>query len=187
MKCLGLTQVNARPAPCGTMRVEAAESAACIAEATSRFVIAVFDEWHALHAALEDLSLHGIAPRGAVLYAPEDSPEVPPLQAADLISFFLAETTELPFSSARQRVRCTAGALAQQLAARSEHGARRLAAALRAWVSREHADALQSHLDKGRLVLWFELAQPQDLDVVCGRLVQTSPHVVGMCSMASRA
>ena len=71
---------------------------------TSRFVIAVFDEWHALHAALEDLSLHGIAPRGAVLYAPEDSPEVPPLQAADLISFFLAETTELPFSSARQRV-----------------------------------------------------------------------------------
>ena len=61
------------------------------------------------------------------------------------------------------------------------------AAALRAWVSREHADALQSHLDKGRLVLWFELAQPQDLDVVCGRLVQTSPHVVGMCSMASRA
>jgi hypothetical protein len=37
------------------------------------------------------------------------------------------------------------------------------------------------------LVLWFELAQPQDLDVVCGRLVQTSPHVVGMCGIAARA
>jgi hypothetical protein len=155
-------------------------------ETTSRFVIAVFDEWHNLHAALEDLSLHGIAPRGAVLFARDDGPDSPQSPSAGLISFFLAETTELPFLSTRQKVRCTEGAFAHELAARSQRGARRLAGALRAWVSREHADALQRHIDKGRLILWFELAQPQDLGVVCGRLVQTSPHVVGMCSIASR-
>jgi hypothetical protein len=156
-------------------------------EPTSRFVIAVFDEWQNLHAAIEDLSLHGIAPRGAVLFAHSDRPGAAELPSEGLISCFLAETTELPFLSARQRVRCTAGALAHDLSARAERGARRLAAALAGWVSREHANALESHIDKGRLVLWFELAQPQDLDVVCGRLVQTSPHVVGMCGAASQA
>lgn len=152
-------------------------------ETTSRFVIAVFDEWDNLHAALEDLSLHGIAPRGAVLFARDDGPQS---TSPELISFFIAETTELPFLSATQKVRCTAGAFAHELSAHSAHGPRGLAGALRAWVSREHADELQRHIEKGRLVLWFELAEPQDLGVVCGRLVQTSPHVVGMCSIASR-
>jgi hypothetical protein len=154
---------------------------------TSRCVIAVFDEWANLHAALEDLGVHGIAPRGAVLFARDDEPDAAQASATGPISFFLSQTTQLPFLSARLRVRCTAGTLAHELAARSQSGVHRLAAALGAWVSREHADALQGHIDKGRLVLWFELAQSQDLDVVCGRLVQTSPHVVGMCSMAARA
>ena len=44
-------------------------------QTTSRFVIAVFDEWDALHAALEDLGMHGIAPRGAVLFARDDGPD----------------------------------------------------------------------------------------------------------------
>jgi hypothetical protein len=157
-------------------------------EPTSRFVIAVFDEWQSLHAAIEDLSLHGIAPRGAVLFADNDRPGAARLPSGGLVSCFLAQTAELPFVSARQKVRCTAGTLAHDLAARAERGARRLAGALSGWVTREHANALQSHIDKGRLVLWFELAQPQDLDVVCGRLIQTSPHVVGMCgSIAPQA
>jgi hypothetical protein len=156
-------------------------------EPASRFVIAVFDEWQTLHAAIEDLNLHGIAPRGAVLFARDDPPGAAHPPSEEIISCFLAQTTELPFLAAKQRVRCTAGTLANDLAERAERGARRLAAALAAWVSREHANALQSHIDKGRLVLWFELAQPQDLDVVCGRLVQTSPHVVGMCGIAARA
>ena len=79
----GLTQVNARPASCGTMpgpparalRHDAAETAAWISQTTSRFVIAVFDEWPDLHAALEDLGVHGIAPRGAVLFARDDGPD----------------------------------------------------------------------------------------------------------------
>ena len=53
-------------------------------------------------------------------------------------------------------------------------------------MSRDHADELQRHIEKGRLVLWFELAKAQDLGVVCGRLIQTSPHVVGLCNIASR-
>jgi hypothetical protein len=154
---------------------------------TSRFVIAVFDEWDGLHAAIEDLNLHGIAPRGAVLFARGDNPDRAQYASRELISCFLAETTELPFLSAKQNVRCTAGALAHELVARWQRGVRRLAAALSAWVGREHADELQRHIEKGRLVLWFELVQPQDLGVVCGRLVQTSPHVVGMCNTASHA
>jgi hypothetical protein len=158
-------------------------------QTTSRFVIAVFDEWDALLAAVEDLSVQGIAPRGAVLFARDDRPDgaQSSLQGSmGPISIFLAETIELPFLSAKRRVHCTAGALAHELADRAARGASRLAGALRAWVSREHADALQRHVEKGRLVLWFELVQPQDLGIVCGRLIQTSPHVVGMCSLASR-
>ena len=155
-------------------------------QTTTRFVIAVFDEWDALHTALEDLGMHGIAPRGAVLFARDDGPDSAQSSSPGPISFFTAETTELPFLSAKQKVRCTAGVLAHELTARSDRGVRRLGGALRAWVSREHADALQRHIEKGRVVLWFELAQPQDLGVVCGRLVQTSPHVVGMCNIASR-
>jgi hypothetical protein len=151
-----------------------------------RFVIAVFDEWKNLNAALEDLKAHGISPQGAVLFARDDGPEGPQTSSVEVISFLLAETTELPFLTATRRVRCTSGVLARALAARSRRGARRLAGALKAWVSWEHADALQRHIEKGRLVLWFELAQPEDLGIVCGRLVQTSPHVVGTCNMASR-
>jgi hypothetical protein len=81
-------------------------------------------------------------------------------------------------------LRCTAGTLAHALAAQSARGARRLAGALKEWVSGEHADALQRHIEQGRLVFWFELAQTEDLELVCGRLVQTSPHVVGMCNLA---
>ena len=154
---------------------------------TSRFVIAVFDGWDGLHAAIEDLNLHGIAPRGAVLFARDDSPDRAQSSSPELISFFLTETTQLPFLSAKQNVRCTAGGLAHELAARWARGVHRLAGALSAWVGREHADELQRHIEKGRLVLWFELAQPQDLGIVCGRLVQTSPHVVGMCNTVSRA
>lgn len=157
-------------------------------ETASRFVIAVFDAWDNLHAAIEDLHLNGIAPRGAVLFARDDKPDAGRASSPEVISVFLAETTELPFLSPKRRVLCTAGTLAQELAARAGRGIRRLAEALGAWVGREHADALQRHIEMGRLVLWFELAQPSDLGIVCGRLIQTSPHVVGMCNAAiSRA
>ena len=80
----GLTHVNARSALCCTMPWSAGPRTAdrrrgerCLdTQTTSRFVIAVFDEWDNLHAALEDLSVHGIAPRGAVLFARDDSPRV---------------------------------------------------------------------------------------------------------------
>ena len=118
--------------------------------------------------------------------ARDDSPDSAQSAASELISFFLAETTELPYLTAKQNVRCTVGGLAHELAARWARGVHRLAGALSAWVGREHADELQRHIEKGRLVLWFELAQPQDLGIVCGRLVQTSPHVVGMCNTVLR-
>jgi len=102
---------------------------------------------------------------GAVLFARDDSPGSAQSAASELI---------------------TAGGLAHELAARCARGVHRLAGALSPWVGREHADELQRHIEKGKLVLRFELAQPQDLGAVCGRLIQTSPHVVGMCNTVSR-
>ena len=154
----------------------------------SRFVIAVFDEWSALRAVLEELKGRGVGLRGAVLFAREDDCGMGHAAGtAEVISAFLAETTELPFAIPTQKVRCTSGVLAQSLVARSAGGAQRLAGALGAWISREHANALQRHLEVGRLVLWLEIARPRDLEVVCGHLVQKSPHVVGMCSVEASA
>jgi len=42
---------------------------------------------------------------------------------------------------------------------------------------------LESHLERGHLVLCIELRTPEDFSVLCGRLVQASPHMVELCNI----
>jgi hypothetical protein len=35
----------------------------------------------------------------------------------------------------------------------------------------------------GRVVLWLPPATPEDFETLCARLVQASPHVVGLCTI----
>jgi len=141
----------------------------------AQFVVAVFDDWEALHAVLLDMEADATARSGAVLHARKDVP--PQASSMDL----LRDMVQLHFTQSRQRIVCTMGELARELSARLAKGARNLTDALHGWLSSEQAGQLESHIERGRLVLCVELRTPEDFSVVCGRLVQASPHMVGLC------
>ncbi|MFZ1103717.1 MAG: hypothetical protein WAN86_12895, partial [Hyphomicrobiaceae bacterium] len=138
----------------------------------SQFVIAVFDEWDAVERLLASLGSDKIGRFGALLHTRTDEP---PMLA---VSWLVQDMRELHFAASRSRVRCTAGVLAAQLAMRSAAGASDLAHALRGWVSPEQAKELQSHVERGRLMLWLQPSRPEDFETVCAQMVQTSPHLV---------
>jgi hypothetical protein len=142
----------------------------------SQFVIALFDDWDAVDSALADLGTDRIGRFGALLHMRNDEP--PTLT----VSWLVQNMTELHFAASRRRVRCTAGRLAAQLATRSAGGAHNLAHALRGWVSAEQAKELQWHIESGRLALWLQPSGP-DLEIVCARMVQASPHLVELCNV----
>jgi hypothetical protein len=146
-------------------------------EDRAQFVITVFDDWHALQTVLQDMAADELGRFGTVLHARKDHP---PFMVT---SGFLKEITELHFESSKQRICCTRGELAEELASRLAAGARSLADALRSWLTTDQAWQLQSHIEKGRLVLWLQLPTPEAFGAVCGRLVHASPHIVGLCSI----
>ena len=147
----------------------------------AQFVVAVFDDWDALHAVLVDLEADATMHAGAVLHARKDIP--PSASSVGL----LKDIVHLHFSQPRQDVACTAGRIAHELSARLAGGARNLTDALHGWFSSDQAGQLQNHIGKGRLVLCLQLRTPEDFSVVCGRLVQTSPHMVELCNIKFEA
>jgi hypothetical protein len=142
----------------------------------NQFVIAVFDDWGSLESALAKLGTERIGRSGALLYTRNDEP----MPAA---SPLVQDTTELHFAACVERVRCTTGKLAAELAARSAGGARDLARALRGWVSPGQAKELQWHIESGRLVLWLQPPTPEDVETVCAQMVRASRHLVGLCDV----
>jgi hypothetical protein len=144
----------------------------------SQFLIAVFDDPASLARVLGELSAE-VADHAAVLL--HETRDEPSGDAAACV--LLQQMTEVGFAVSRGRVRCTAGRLASALAARSAGGAHSLAEALRAWLTPEQARELERHVASGRLVLWLPPATPEDFETLCARLVQASPHVVGLCTI----
>jgi hypothetical protein len=133
----------------------------------AQFVIAVFDDWDALQTILEDMAEYEPSRSGAVLHARMESP--PPAVHSGL----LKEIIELHFQRSTQCIHCTRGEVAEELAARLASGARSLADALHSWLSSDQAWQLQSHIEKGRLVLWLRLPTSEDfgpcVDAWCKR------------------
>jgi hypothetical protein len=142
-----------------------------------QFVIAVFDDWDALHALLVGLKSHAALHSGAVLHARKDVP----LAASSL--GLLKDMAHLHFSHSRQDIACTVGKFAQELSARLAAGARSLTDALHGWFSSDQAGQLEDHIGRGRLILCLQLRTSEDFSVVCGRLVQTSPHMVELSNV----
>jgi hypothetical protein len=146
-------------------------------EEVAQFVIAVFDDWDALQAALQSIAPSNLV--GTVLHGRKDNgPATTGLGQPD-------DVVELHFAHSKQRVCCTRGVVAEELA-RLAIGARSLADALHGWLSVDQARHLQSQIEKKRLVLWLRLAAPEDYGAVCGRLVQASPHMVDLCNIDFR-
>ena len=147
----------------------------------AQFAVAVFDNWDALHATLIGLEAETPMRTGWVLHARTDVP----VQATGLR--FMRQMTNINFAHSRQELACTTGRLAEELAARLAQGARSLGDALDGSLNSDHARQLESHIDRGHLVLWVELHSSDEFSEVCGRLVQASPHMVSLCGInASR-
>src|SRR5262245_55600289 len=143
----------------------------------SQFVVAVFDNWDTLHAVLVEMESDKAAQPMALLHACNDVPAQMPALSV------LNQMTELHFERSRQHFACTEGQLAEALSARRAEGARTLAEALYDWLGPNPAKQIESHLERGHLVLCVELRTPDDLSVICGRLVQASPHMVELCNI----
>ena len=143
----------------------------------SKLVVAVFDNWETLHAVLMEMESDNAVQPMALLHARRD---VPPKVSTLSV---LKQMTELRVERSRQHFACTMGQLAEALSARLARGARTLADALHDWLGASQAKQIESHLERGHLVLCVELRTSDDFSVVCGRLVQASPHLVELCNI----
>jgi hypothetical protein len=143
----------------------------------TQFVVAVFDDWETLHSVLMEMQSDAAVQAVALLHARTDVP------AKVSASSVLKQMTELRFERSRQHIACTVGELAEALSARLAAGAGTLADALGDWLGSQQARQLESHLERGHLVLCVELRTSDDFSLTCGRLVQASPHMVELCNI----
>jgi hypothetical protein len=141
----------------------------------NQLLIAVFDEWEAVESVLADLGTERIGRSGALLHRRKGEP------STLTPSWLVHDMAELRFAARSERVRCTAGRLADELARRSAGGEHDLASALRGWMSSEQAREVQWHVAKGRIVLWLEPPTSEDVETACAQLVRASPHLVELC------
>src|SRR5262245_35454757 len=107
----------------------------------SQLVVAVFDNWDALHSVLVEMERDDAAQPMALLHARID---VPPKVSTLGV---LKQTTELRFERSRPHIACTVGQLAEALSARLARGARTLADALDDWLGSNQAKQIESHLE----------------------------------------
>jgi hypothetical protein len=143
----------------------------------AQFVVAVFDDWDTLHSVLLEMESDSAAQPVVLLHARMD------VTAKVSTSSLLKQMTELRFERPQQHVACSDSQLAEALSTRIAGGARTLADALGDWLGSHQASQLESHLERGHLVLCVELRTSDDFSVTCGRLVQASPHVVELCNI----
>jgi hypothetical protein len=136
----------------------------------------IFDDWQALESALASMPAQTVR-SNAVLHGRRD------IAASAIGSRLLTEVIELDFAASGQRIWCTRGDVAEELAGRLAKGARSLADALGSALGSDQAWQLQTHIDRGRLVLWLQLAASDDFGALCGRLVRESPHIVELCNI----
>jgi hypothetical protein len=94
----------------------------------------------------------------------------------------LKQMTELRFERSRLHIACTVGRLAEALSAHLARGARTLRTPWKTGWGPTRPNN-ESHLERGHLVLCVELRTSEDFSVGCGKLVQTSRHMVELCNV----
>jgi hypothetical protein len=143
----------------------------------NQFLIAVFDDRDSLARVLGELGAEAAGRAAVLLHESADEP------SGETVTDHLQRMTEVHFTSSLRCVRCTAGGLANALAARAAGGASSLAEALHGWLTPEQARDFERHVASGRLLLWLPPTSPEDFETMCARLVQASPHLVALCTI----
>jgi hypothetical protein len=86
----------------------------------------------------------------------------------------------LPFSDSPALIACTAGPLADLLVERRAAGAPSLKEALGRWLIPRHAAHVQDAIEAGKILLWVEVAAPDDERTACKALLAHSSNSVGV-------
>ena len=149
-----------------------------------QFAVAAFDSWAAVYQALEALKAQGIELAGATVLATQDAGtadvagDADNAEAPTLPEGLCAELCRLSFEKPLQ---CTMGPLATALERRRDEGAVTLADAFAPWLAPDLANDLERQIACGRVLLWFEITEPEHHSIVCGELVRATPHIILLC------
>lgn len=149
-----------------------------------QFAVAAFDSWAAVYQALGALKSQGVELAGATVLATQaPRPGTMPVATNDEEFRSLPEGlgVELCRLAFETPLRCTIGPLAAALQRRRDEGAATLADAFAPWLSPCHADDLERQIVSGRILLWFEITEPEQHSIVCGELVRSTPHIILLC------
>jgi len=142
-----------------------------------RSVIAAFDDWGNLDAALTEMNADESCSYCAVLHARGEASS----EACGAVH----EIASLQHTHSRTCVIRSEGFLSRALADALRHGTHTLADALRQWVSADQARHLEDHIAQGRLLLWVQPLTPEQFGRICGHLVRASRHMVEICKAES--
>jgi hypothetical protein len=143
---------------------------------TFRFAVATFDTGHELRDALHSLRQEGLRDDAFNCLGLEEV-------IADVALLALSPATArrtLLFSGQLRPISCTAGPLADRLAARLRAEAPTLKAALGEWLIPRHAEQIQGDVDQRRIVLWVRLLRSEDEPRAYRCLLERSSHSVGV-------
>jgi hypothetical protein len=149
-----------------------------LAEAkTIRFIVGTFDTWQRVTAALDDLRCRGIVLSsfnclalkrifsGKIILAPSQDPVL---------------IEELGFSGHAEPICCTPGPLARCICTAVKGGAATLKEALGFWLIPRHAADLQAAVEKSKILLWLEIADPDEERISCLCFLACSSGPVGV-------
>lgn len=142
-------------------------------EEASNSVIAAFDDWPRLDAAIAAMNARESYSYCAVLQARgEGGPEA---------CNSLHKVTRLRFTESRICIPRNEGSLSTALADALSRGTHTFASALRDRVSDDQARHLEDHIARGRLLLWIRPQTPDHFGGICDHLLRATPHAVEIC------
>jgi hypothetical protein len=152
------------------MKAKVAPSSASIMSQESHLAIAMFDDWPALQAVIDDLcGFCGSCPSAIVLS--RDLPDMP-------------ENLNLPGDITRMRFASglyatgSRGRISDELAKRLSQRPHTFAHTLRDWLPLDQSWKLENHIEQGQLILLLELREQDDQETLCAILVRNSPHII---------
>ena len=117
-----------------------------------RFAVGAFDTWADAQKAAQELSSDQ-KPMSQISY----------LGLRDVLIRGPAQSLrELPFPGNAAQIACSGGPIAERLSARLAVGAPSLQIAIAAWLIPRHAAQLQRSVEKGKIVVWVEITDPDD-------------------------
>lgn len=143
---------------------------------TLRFAVATFDTGDGLRSALHNLRRDGLRDDAFNCLGLEEVIT----GMASLAHLPAVACQRLSFPENLRPIGCTAGVLAECLAARLRAGTPTLKAALGHWLIPRHAAQLQDAVERGKIVLWVRLFDGEDELLVCRSLLAGSSLSVGV-------